>query len=64
MNYIEWRDEAQEILESAIDQTELSLNILVVSDDLQGQQYMCRAESVAGRVYNEAVEIQVFGKFL
>ena len=38
------------------------LDFSLVTDDLQGQQYTCRAETAEGTVYTEAVEIAVVGK--
>jgi len=58
----EWRNEAQAVLASAMDQTVLDLGFLLVTDDLQGQKYTCRAETAGGTVYAETVEIQVVGK--
>ena len=63
MSSIEWRNEAQAVLESAMDQTVLDLNFSLVTDDLQGQQYTCRAETAGGTVYTNTVEIAVVGKF-
>ena len=60
---IEWTDQSLAVLESITNQATLDLNISSVSDDLQGQQYTCRAETVEGAVYTETVEIQVVGMF-
>ena len=60
---IEWTDQSLAVLESVTNQATLDLDIPLVSDDLQGQQYTCRAETAEGTVYTETVEIQVVGKF-
>ena len=56
-------NEAQEVLVNATNQTVLELEFSLVSDDFQGQQYTCRAQTEEGTMYNETVEIRVVGKF-
>ena len=53
---------SQAVLESAMGQAVLDFNFPLVTDDLQGQQYTCRAETAGGTVYTETVEIQVVSK--
>ena len=38
------------------------LDFPLVTDDLQGQQFTCRAETAEGTVYTDTVEIRVVGK--
>ena len=57
---IEWRDQSSTVLASATDQTVVEYTIPLVRDDLQGQQWTCRA--VAGATtYTLTIEIQVAG---
>ena len=59
---IEWMDGSLDILINATNQTVLEYIILLVTDDLQGQQFTCVA--VAGATtYTETVEIQVEGRW-
>ena len=58
---IEWRNEST-VLQSAADQTVLNYTIDLVSDDLQGVQYTCRAVAEDGTEYTQTVEIQVMSE--
>ena len=58
----EWRNEAQAVLEIVMEQA-VVLDFSLVTDDLQGQQFTCRAETAESTVYTETVEIQVVSKF-
>ena len=62
MSSIEWRI-GEQVLVNATNQTALDFDFPLVSDDLQQEQYTCRAETTGGRVYTETVEIAVVGMF-
>ena len=62
---IEWRDQTSVVLSSTMSggaHSMLDYTIDLVSDDLQGQEYSCNAESADGTMYNETVRIEVVGK--
>ena len=57
---IEWKDQLSTVLASTTDQTVVEYTIPLVRDDLQGQQWTCRA--VAGATTSTlTIEIQVAG---
>jgi len=58
---IEWRLGVR-VLVNIMNQAVLDLDFPLVTDELQGQQYTCRAETAEGTVYTRRVEIQVVGK--
>ena len=59
---IEWRDQFSAVVASASDQTSLHYTIALVSDNLQGVQYTCTAETEDGTIYTQTVEIQVMSE--
>ena len=62
---IEWRDQSSSVLSSTRSGgTHLMLDYTIhpVSDDLQGQEYLCTAEAADGTMYTETVQIEVVGK--